>query len=248
MKERTSNGPPIPPARLAGLLYMTVVAASIFALYGQMNLFVRGDAAATAENILASELLFRQSFVALLVADAAYIGVIAILYELFKPVNVTLSVIAAFFGLVGCAVSGVNMVNNLAPLSFLGDARYLATFDNEQLQALARVSLDLYSLGNDTGLMFFGFYCALIGLLIFGATFLPRALGLLMLVAGLGWLTNSFTGFLSPLLGDSLYVYLMPVSGLSETLFTLWLLLFGVNASKWREQANARTRNPEDYE
>jgi Domain of unknown function (DUF4386) len=247
MKERTSNAPPVPPARLAGLLYMIVVVASIFALFSQINLFVRGDAAATADNILASEPLFRLGFVALLIGNAAYIGVIAILYELFKPVNATLCVIAAFFGLVGCAVSGVNMVNNLAPLSFLGEASYLAVFEKQQLQALARVSLDLNVVGNDIALTFFGFYCVLIGFLIVGATFLPRVLGLIMLVAGLGWLTNSFTSFLSPPLGDSLYGYLMPISGLSETLFTLWLLLFGVNASKWREQANTRTRNPEDY-
>ncbi len=224
-------------ARIAGFLYMIVVAASIFALTTSSSLIVRGDAAATAANILASEASFRLGFAANLIAGAAYIGVVALLYGVFKPVSRTMSFVAAFFGLAGCAISAMNMANQIAPLFFLGDAAYLAAFDADQRHALAYVSLRLLGLGNDIGLVFFGFYCLLIGCLVLGSTFLPRLLGVVMVIAGLGWLTSSFATFIAPALGNTLSSYLLPISGLGETLFTLWLLIMGVNAKKWREQA-----------
>ena len=217
---------------------MIVVVTSVFALYIGSTMVVRGDAAATAANILASESLFRLGFVANLIAAAAYVGVVAMLYELFKPVSSTLSFVAAFFGLVGCAVSAMSMADYLAPLLLLGNASYLTAFEAEQVQALARI-LRLEGLGGSISLVFFGFYCVLIGCLVLGSKFLPRILGMVMIIAGLGWLTFNLAGFLAPSLGDTLSTYLLPVSGLGETLFTLWLLVMGVNEVKWREQASA---------
>lgn len=224
-------------ARIAGFLYLIVVATSVFALVTTSALIVSGDAAATAANILASEKVFRLGFAANLIAAVAYVGVVAILYELFKPVNATLSVVAAFLGLAGCAISGASMINTLATLLFLGDATYLAVFETDQLQTLARTSLRLGGLGNSISLVFFGFYCLSLGLLVFGAKFLPRILGVFLVIAGVGWLIGNFTSFLAPSL--SLYSYLLPVSGLGEFAFTLWLLVMGVNPTKWREQAGA---------
>lgn len=224
-------------ARIAGFLYLIVVATSVFALVTTSALIVSGDAAATAANILASEQVFRLGFAANLIAAVAYVGVIAILYELFKPVNATLSVVAAFLGLAGCAISGASMINTLATLLFLGDATYLAAFETDQLQTLARTSLRLGGLGNSISLVFFGFYCLSLGFLVFGAKFLPRVLGVFLVIAGLGWLIGNFTSFFAPSL--SLYSFLLPVSGLGELAFTLWLLVMGVNPTKWREQAGA---------
>jgi Domain of unknown function (DUF4386) len=221
--------------RIAGLLYLIVVAASVYALTATSSLIVGDDAAATAANIQASEQVFRLAFVANLVAGVAYVGVVAMLYELFKPVNATLSLVAAFLGLGGCAISGATMLNQLAALAFLGDVSYLAAFNPEQLEALARVSLRLGGLGNSISLVFFGFYCLSLGFLVFGARFMPRVLGAFLVVAGIGWLVGNLSSFLAPSLGwDS---YLLPVSGLGEFAFTLWLLLMGVNEAKWREQA-----------
>lgn len=236
MTAQASNSSPKLSARIAGLLYMIVVAASVFALSSTSSLIVRDDVAATAENILASEQLFRVAFTANLISAVAYTGVVAILYEVMKPAGRTLSVVAAFLGLAGCAMSAIGMVNYLGPLIFLGDAAYLGAFSAEQLQALARVSLRLQGVGNNISLVFFGFYCVSIGCLIFRSTFLPRILGLVMLVAGLGWLTSNLASFVVPPLGSALTRYLLPVSGLCETLFTLWLLVMGVNAAKWKEQ------------
>lgn len=225
-------------ARIAGLLYLIVVITSVFALVTTSALIVRGDAGATAANILASEQTFRLAFAANLVAAAAYVGVVAILYELLKPVNATLSVVAAFLGLAGCAISGASMVNTLATLHFLGDTSYLRVLDQGQTHALALTSLKLGGIGNSIGLVFFGFYCTLLGCLVLRSTFLPKTLGVLLIVAGVGWLVGSFTDFLAPSLSWS--SYLIPVSGLGELVFTLWLMILGVNEARWREQAGTK--------
>lgn len=226
-------------ARIAGILYLVVVASSVFALSSTTSLIVRGDAAATAANLLKSEQAFRLAFAANLVAAAAYVGVVAILYEVFRPVSRTLSFVAAAFGLAGCAISGAVMVNQLAPLSYLGGDAFLAPLGEAQRQALAYVPLRLIGIGTDVSLVFFGVYCILVGFLVFRSAFLPRLLGTLMLVAGLGWLTGSFATFLAPATGGAISSILLPVSGLCETLFALWLALVSVNAAKWREQAGA---------
>mgnify|MGYP003576701857 CR=1 FL=1 len=180
---------------------------------------------------------FRLAFAANLLANVAYIAVVAILYVLMKPAGPTLSAIAALMGLAGCAVSSATMVSQLTGLAYLSDASYLAVFSQEQAQALARASLQQAGLGYTLGLVFFGFYCLLLGSLVFRARFLPRLLGLPLTLAGAGWLVGSF-GVLfalsAPLMG-----YLIPVSGLGEGLFTLWLFVMGVNAGKWREQEGA---------
>jgi hypothetical protein len=220
-------------ARAAGLLYLFVIGASVFALMTGRSLIVR-DAAATAANVLAAEQTFRLAFVGNLLASVAYLAVVAILYVLLKPAGRTLSAIAAFIGLAGCAVSAAAMLNQLAVLTYLGDAAYLAEFSRQQLQTLARVSLRLGGLGNTLSLVFFGFYCLLLGSLVLRAHFLPRWLGALLGLAGLGWLIGSLGSFVMP--SFPLAGALIPVSGLGEGLFTLWLLAMGVDAAKWREQ------------
>jgi hypothetical protein len=222
-------------ARAAGLLYIFNIAAAVFALVSTQSLIVRDDAAQTAANILAAEPTFRLAFVAILFAGVAYVAVIAILYELMKPAGRTLSAIAAFMGLAGCAIGAATGLNQIGALVYLGDASYLAAFTTEQLQALARTAVRMAGIGNTIGLVFFGFYCLLLATLVFRAAFLPRWLGVLLLLAGVGWLVGCLTSFLTPSLGIA--GTLLPISGLGEGLFTLWLLVMGVNAAKWREQA-----------
>lgn len=224
-------------ARVAGLLYMINIATSVFALVTTQRLFVANDAAQTVANILANEQMFRLAYVAIILAGVAYIAVIAILYELLKPAGRTLSAIAAFMGLAGCAIGAATGLNQIGAMVYLGDASYLAAFSQEQLQAMARTSLRLGGIGNTIGLVFFGFYCLLLAALVFRARFVPRWLGVLLLLAGVGWLIGCFTSFLMPSLGIA--GTLIPISGLGEALFTLWLLVMGVDAAKWREQAAA---------
>jgi hypothetical protein len=221
-------------ARIAGVFYLLEMLTGAFAIiFVGGRLFVFGDAAATATNILAHESLFQLGFAANLIQFACYVAVTGLFYDLFKPVNKSLSLLAAFFSLVGCAIGAVSCLFEFAPLTVLGGAQYLNVFTLEQLQALSLMFLKLYGQLFNISFVFFGFYCLLIGYLIFRSTFLPRILGVLMAIAGLGWLT-----FLSPALTHALSPYIL-AAGLGEVSLTLWLLVAGVNAERWKEQAGA---------
>jgi Domain of unknown function (DUF4386) len=221
-------------ARIAGVFYLLEMLTGGFAiLFVSGRLFVSGDAAATATNILAHQSLFQLGFTANLIQFACYIAVTGLFYDLFRPVNRSVSLLAAFFSLVGCTIGAVSCLLYFAPLVVLGGAPYLSAFKVEQVQALALMFLKLYGRCFNISFVFFGFYCLLIGWLIFRSTFLPRILGVLMAIAGLGWLT-----FLSPPLTTYLSPYVL-AAGIGELSLTLWLLVAGVNAERWAEQAGA---------
>jgi hypothetical protein len=220
-------------ARIAGALYLFVVVASTFSLVTISGLTVRGDFASTAANIVGAEPAYRLGVAATLLSAIAYTAVVAILYVLFKPVNRTLAMVSAFIGLAGCAASATFLVNQLSVLSLLDGS----IADSAQAQALARHVLRLAALGNTLSLVFFGFYCLTLSALVFGANFLPRVLGVFLLIAGVGWLVGNLGAILAPDLLGGVSRYLIPVSGLGEFIFTLWLLVMGVNAEKWRAQA-----------
>jgi len=228
-------------ARIAGVFYLLVFLTGGFALFAGGRFVVPGDAAATATNILTHESSFRFGLAANLIATAFYIVVTALFYELFKPVNRSVSLLAAFFSLVGCATGSVSLLLLLAPLVVLKGAQNLSAFKLEELQALTLMFLKLLGQANNIGLVFFGFYCLLIGYLIFRSTFLPRILGAAMTLAGLGWLTGSFASFLSPPFAIHLFPYIMLPGMLGEGALTVWLLVKGVNEQRWNEQASAQT-------
>ena len=222
-------------ARIAGLLYLIVIATGFFAeFFVRGSLIVSGDAAATARNILASEPLYRLGFAADVVGDACYVAVTLILYELLRPVSRSLSLLAAFFSLTGCVVLAANLVYHLAPLVLLGGGRFLTAFTPGQLQALALVALKLHARGYFIAMVFFGLYCGAIGYLMFRSTFFPRLLGQLLMVGGLSDIANSFALFVAPALQDRLDPYIMIPGGVSEIGLCLWLLAFGVDSARWR--------------
>jgi hypothetical protein len=178
MTERITETSPSLKARIAGIFYLLTFLA------GGLALFVRG----------------RLGLVAGLIAGACYIAVTLLFYYIFKPVNRSLSLLAAFISFVGCAMGPLSLFH-LVPLHI-------------------------------NSLVFFGFYCLLIGYLIFRSTFLPWILGVLMAIAVVGWLT-----FLSPTLANHLSPYIFAPGILGEGALTLWLLAMGVNAERWNEQA-----------
>ena len=155
-------------------------------------------------------------------------------YELFKPVSRSLSLLAALFSLVGCAIQASSCLFQLAVPVVLGGAPFLSVFKPEQLQALALLCLKLHAQAYNSGLVFFGFYCVFIGYLVLRSTFLPRLLGGLMVFGGAGWLT-----FLYPPLAFALSPYILAPGVLGEGALTLWLLVAGLNAPRWQEQARA---------
>jgi hypothetical protein len=233
MMERIAEASPRPRAGITGVVYLLYFLAAVFAEFFMRGLVVSGDAAATANNILAHQPLFRLGLATGLIATACYVAVTALFYDLFKPVKRSLSLLAAFFSLVGCAILAFASLFRIAPLVVLGGDQYLSVFKVEQLRALASLFLELYGQGVNICFVFFGVYCLLIGYLIFRSAFLPRILGVLMAFAGLGWLT-----FLSPTLANYLSPYIQVLGVLAEGSLMLWLLVMAVNVAKWEEKAS----------
>jgi hypothetical protein len=236
MMERIAETSPRLKARIAGVFYLLTTLTRMFVeISVRDRLVVSDDAAATATNILAHQPLWRWGFAADILAFASYVALTALFYQLFKPVNRSVSLVAAFFSLVACAVQAVSSLFHLAPLALLGGTPYLRVFNVEQLQALALMFLRLRAMCyHNIGLVFFGLYCLLIGYLIFRSTFLPRIIGVLMVLAGLSYLM-----FVSPPLALSLQPYILVFPGVGQISLTLWLLVMGVNEQRWKEQASA---------
>jgi hypothetical protein len=237
MTERITEASPRLKARIAGVFYLlTILTRMLVEISVRNRLVVSDDAAATASNLLAHEPLWRWGFAGDMIAFASYIALTALLYELFKPVNRSISLVAAFFGLAASVVQAMSSLFHLAPLVLLGGAPYLRVFTVEQLQALALVFLKLRAAAyHNIGLVLFGSYCLLVGILILKSTFLPRILGVLMALAGL-----SYALFLSPPLVRSLQPYILVFPGVGQISLCLWLLVVGVNAQRWKEQASVR--------
>ena len=243
MPDRTVETSPSLLARMAGAFYLTTIVLGVFAeVFVRGTLIVRDDAAATATNILAHESLYRFGLAADLVMLACYIAVTFLFYILFKPVRKSLSLLAAFFSLAGIAVLAANCLNHLAPLLLLGNAHYLAVFETTQLQALSLMSLKMHSHGYTIAGVFFGIYCVIVGYLAFMSGFLPRVLGVLMAIGGLSYLVDSFTSFIFPTVAAHL-PDLSALGGIAELALTLWLVVMGVEASKWYEKAVHRHRS-----
>jgi hypothetical protein len=223
-----------PKARITGVVYLlyflTVVSASVLV----RGIVVSGDAAATAANLLAHASLFRLGLATNLTATALYIAVTVLFYGLFKPVSKTAALLAAFFSLVGCAIQALGSVFQAAPLVVLEGSPYLSVFKVEQLQAGALMFFKLSVQATYIYLVFFGLFNLLIGYVIFKSTFLPRILGVLMALSGLGWLM-----FLWPPLANHLLAYIEILGIIAEAALMLWLLVKGVNVERWNEQARA---------
>jgi hypothetical protein len=217
---------------MGGACWLMCFLTSIFPLVVSGKLVVPGDAATTANNLLANEGLFLSGTALLLISTAFYVGATLFVYEVLRPVNRSLSLLAAFFSLVGCAVGAVSCLFDFAPFVLLKGASYLSVFTLVQLQALALMFLKVRAEANNIGLVFFGLHCLGVGYLIFRSTFMPRIIGVLMMLAGVGWLT-----FLSPPLANSLAPFNMMPGGIGELSLTLWLLVKGVNVPGWYERA-----------
>ncbi len=235
MTERMTAVSPRLMARTAGVFQLL---EGLTSAGGQVvilgSLVVAGDATATATKILAHEPLYWLGFASSLIAVAFHLAWAFLFYELFKPVNRRLSILAAFVILVGCALQAVSALLYLAPLLILNGGSSLSAFTPNQVQALALLFLKLNAQAFDVYLVFFGFWCILIGYLIFRSTFLPRILGVLLAIDGVGWAT-----YLSPPLASSLFPVIAVASGVAELPLMVWLIVVGVNAQRWKEQARA---------
>lgn len=222
-------------ARMAGVFYLLTI---LMGLYGQGfisdRLVASNDAAATASNILAHEPLFRLGFAIFLVELGCQIVMTALLYDVLKPAGRSVSRLAAIFGITGCIIKIVSRLFFYAPLLFLGNAQQLSGFNTEQVHGLALLLLRVNAQGAAMAMIFFGVYALMKGYLILRSTFLPHWLGIATIVGGSGWLA-----FLSPPLAYRIFP-VISLLGLVAALASIgWFLVYGVNETRWREQARA---------
>lgn len=229
-------------ARAAGIFYLVTIITGVFAEVGvRAAVTVRSDAAATATNILSNENLYRLGLASDLIMLASYVAVTLLFYRLFKPVQRSLSLVAVFFSMTGIAINAVNSLNHVAPLALLKGASYLNAFERDQIEALALLSLRMHSLGYTIALVFFGFYCVLIGFLAYRSAFLPRTVGVLMALGGFSFLTSSFLVVLLPAVAAR-FPYIGMLGGIGELSLCLWLIVMGVQNDGATEAATARTQ------
>ncbi len=232
MKTRTAETSPLVRARVAGLLYLLANLPAPFALvYLPSQLIVRGDAAATANNILASESLFRLGIIALLFNSIANIFLVLALYQLLKVVNKYMAALMVIFMLIAVPIGMLNELNNLAVLLLLSGADYLKVFTTEQLQALMYFFLRLHGQGLNIAEIFWGLWLFPTGYLIFKSGCLPRILGILLMIGCFGYVTESLAAFLG------YNVSLIFFTSWGELLLLLWLLIKGVNVEQWKKRA-----------
>jgi hypothetical protein len=230
-------------ARIAGFLYLIIIVGGAFAeLFVRGRLVVANDAAATAKNILANEQLFRWGFVAQLVPLLCNMFLAVIFYELLAVVNRRIAALVVFCSLVGSAVEASDLLNHLGPLILLKRGPGFG-LDSQLLQAQAYMTLSLQSIGFAVALTFFGCTCIARGYLIYRSRFLPRFIGVFLAIEGVCYLINSFGLFLAPEFAARFFGILL-VSGLAEVLLCLWLLVRGVNVTKWWERARSNFDAP----
>ncbi len=232
--KRIAEASPRFKARMAGVSYLLGALTSVLGQMVVLGMLVEpGSATATAANILSHESLFRLGFVCSLMTVPFHLVWAVLFYGLFGPVNSSVSLLAVFILLLGCTMWTLSSLLHLAPLVVLQSKISLSAFAPEQLQALALMLLKLNARAYDIGLVFFGFWCALIGYLIFRSTFMPRIIGVLEVLAGVGYVT-----LLWQPLAHYLYPYNLALAGPGEISLMLWLLVKGVNEQRWKEQAS----------
>jgi hypothetical protein len=186
-------------AKIAGLLYLLVIMFGMFSeVYVSQMIIVPGDPAATSQNIVASETLFRVGFVADLIHHTCFFLVSIALYLLLKPVNKNQALVMMLFGVASVPIMMLNMLNQYIPLLLMSGADYLAVFSTAQLQALVALFLDFHSYGYYIAGIFTGLYMLPLGQLVQDSGFIPEKIGLLVKIGGIGYLINVFTIFLLP--------------------------------------------------
>ncbi len=220
-------------ARVAGLLYLIVIATGLFAeIFVRQAFKVSGDALTTANNIRTSEMLFRLGVVADIVNFICGLPCVLIIYYLFKRINKFLLQLALVFVIIQTAIIAVNLLNQTSPLLILGNNAYLRSFQPNQLATLSQLSLNIQVVGYAIGLVFFGVYCLLVGFVIFKSKMVPKFLGILYVISGIGYLINSFTMLLSKGFENPIFSYVAFPIFIGELSFSLWLLIRGIDNSE----------------
>lgn len=234
MKQITQTSPRA-KGRITGACYLAIFVAGIISmvLVPSTGLLNTNDAAAI-DYIVSHQTAFWAGYPFLLLVVVFRLIVMLLFYELFKPVNKSISLLAVYFNIAATTIQAVTFIFLLTPLVLLGGELSLTAFTPDQLHALALVAMKLYHLCYLIALAFFGCYDLLIGYLAYKSTFIPRPIGVLMVITGLGWLT-----FFIPPIAAYLLPYSAIIAGIvGEGAMILWLLVMGVNSERWNERAS----------
>jgi len=225
-------------ARIAGILYLIAIPLFIFSrMYVPSNLIVPGDAATTANNIMASEGLFRAGIIAWIIGQTTYILLPLVLYKLLKPVNKNHAVLMVILLLLSVPIAFTNELNKFAVLLLLSGADYLTAFAPDQLHAQVMFFLDLYEDGIFIANIFWGLWLFPFGYLVFKSGFLPRILGVLLIIGSFGYVIDSFAHlFFLDYKAIVSQIVLVP-NFISEFAIFMWLLIKGVNVEQWKKRA-----------
>jgi hypothetical protein len=219
-------------ARVAAFVFLTIFFLGMSTeLFIRPGMIVPGDAAATVRNIASSQALFRLSLVSDLIRQMLLMLLPLILYKLLKPVNKTIAALMVIFALVGVSISMLNEINHFAVLLLASNAGYLTAFKADQLNALVMFFLELRKYGTFFPQLL-SVWVLLLGYLVFKSGFLPRILGILLMVGGLCYTAQAVLFFLFPNFDATLFGL---VAFIGETLFYLWLLIMGVNVEEWKK-------------
>lgn len=212
-------------ARVAGLLYLLASIPGVFSLlYIPSHFIVSGDAAATANKIAASELVFRIGIVSELTGFIGFIFVVRALYRLLCGVNKTHASLMVTLMLVSIPISLVNVLNEFAALALIRGPNFASIFTQPQREALAMLFLNLHFKGFEVAQIFWGLWLVPFGILVFKSGFLPRILGVLLTIACFGYLANSLVGF--GVLPDAFSRFVGQLT-ICELPIVLWLLIMG---------------------
>lgn len=218
--------------RIIAVLFLVTIVLGITAqLFISERLVSFRDPARTVSNIIANKSLYGTGFSLYMIEMAAQITFSVLLFHLLKPVNRRIATLALVFGLVGCTIKTFSRVFYLAPL-FIVNNRAFDAVTPDQLGAMTLMMLTVNDRGAGVALAFFGFETVLAGWLVLRSTFLPRWLGVLKMIAGIGWLS-----FLSPTLGYAMFNFVAPVALIGSVAMIGWLLVKGVDEERWRALA-----------
>jgi hypothetical protein len=220
-------------ARMTGILYLIIFFANFFVfIFVSGSLNAPGDATATANNILASESLYRSGIVSYLIVFLSEIGATILLYKLLNPVNKTLSMLMMATRLMQAAVHAVNLLNFVFPLILLNGSDYLNVFTIDQLHALVLLFSDAHYYGVLISEAFFSASLFLLGYLVYKSDLFPTILGILLAIAGAFYVLDSFGIFLMPQHKALIANIMVAPAIIGELSFTLWLLVKGIRTPK----------------
>ena len=227
-------------ARVGGVLYLIIIVLGVLGeAVVRGSILVPGNATATAANLRSMEWLWRLGVAGEVVLLTCAIALTLILYILLRRVSRDLALVAVLFNLVSIAIEGVAAVSLAAALFPLGSAPYLNAFSPEQINAMATLSVRSHTFGFGIALIFFGVECVIVGYLIYRSGYMPRAIGVLMEIAGVCYVVNSFALLLAPPLSSRLFPAILIPALIAELSLALWLLVKGVNAEKWDQHVHS---------